>query len=60
VIVNKWSDGAPVIRMADWSFAYVFTCFAGSSAPEIALHYGEAGISSCPTEWHSLPQRRSC
>lgn len=32
-------DGIPEIRMPDYSYAYAFTCFAGSPAPEVILRY---------------------
>jgi len=32
-------DGVPEVKMQDWSYAYEFTCFAGSYAPEIVLRF---------------------
>jgi hypothetical protein len=32
-------DGIPEIVLQDWTYAYEFTCFAGSPAPELILRY---------------------
>jgi hypothetical protein len=32
-------DGIPEIQMSDWSYAYVFGCFASSPSPDMVLRY---------------------
>ena len=39
--VDLDGDGVPEVKMQDWSYAYEFTCFAGSYAPEIVLRFVE-------------------
>ena len=39
VFTNLTDSVIPEIQMADWGYAYVFTCFAASHAPDIVLQY---------------------
>ncbi len=38
-LVDLNHNGVPAIKMSDWSYAYVFGCFASSPAPEVILQY---------------------
>ena len=37
--VDLDGDGVPEVKIQDWSYAYEFTCFAGSYAPEVVLRF---------------------
>ena len=41
-------DGIPVIEMSDWSYAYVFGCFASSPAPDVTLQYTNGHYEIAP------------
>ncbi|MGA2605529.1 MAG: hypothetical protein ABSG14_15025 [Verrucomicrobiia bacterium] len=40
--------GIPVIKMSDWSYAYVFGCFASSPAPDVILRYTKGHYEIAP------------
>jgi len=41
-------DGIPEIKMSDWSYAYVFGCFASSPAPDVILRYTNGRYEIAP------------
>ena len=41
VFTNLTDSAIPEIQLADWGYAYVFTCFAASYAPDIILQYAD-------------------
>lgn len=46
--VDLDGDGIPEVQLNDWSYAYVFTSFGGSPAPEKILRYQDGQYVSTP------------
>ena len=46
--VDLDGDGIPEIKMTDWSYAYVFGCFASSPAPDVILRYTNGHYEIAP------------
>jgi len=49
VFTNLTANGTPAIQMSDWSYAYEFTSFAGSFAPDIILRWIAVGGENSET-----------
>lgn len=48
VFINLTDSTIPEVQMADWGYAYVFTSFAGSFAPDITLRYTDGKYQIAP------------
>ena len=48
VFTNLTGSTIPEVQMADWSYAYVFTSFAGSFAPDIILRFNDGKYQIAP------------
>jgi len=48
IFTNLTANGTAAIQMSDWSYAYEFTSFAGSFAPDIILRYTDDKYQIAP------------